>query len=162
MSGTDYMRWGPNQPENARPIHGWDPPMPADRVADVTFQPEDDPEGAQAWLDAELAARDEVLAAHARLNHQMINAPVSPERARNVPQEWVRADGQQDPIPTGIFGTLTQGELPEISPASSYGTQFTFTAQSEERPNFPLEEIPDVVSIGSPRNWRRLATRRWR
>jgi len=51
---NDYMMWGPDRPENPRPIHGWDAQLDPSVVANVTFREQDDPEGAQAWLDSHL------------------------------------------------------------------------------------------------------------
>jgi len=53
MSDSSMMRWYPDREPDPRPIHGWDARLDPSVKADVTFREQDDPEGAQAWLDAQ-------------------------------------------------------------------------------------------------------------
>jgi hypothetical protein len=180
MSG-DAFRWGPNRPEDARPIHGWDSPMPLDRRADVPFQTEDDPEGAAAWLAEQL----EEIPAPPRSRSVPIPAD---RRTPQVPEnQWVRADGLLDPPdPLDFRGGQGRNQVVDARMVLRFasGLEETYEFSSPEEIDFQAEVEQDymdvssfngfreripgvrslrriVITIMSPRGWRRLPTRRW-
>lgn len=240
---TDAWSWSPDRPENPRPIHGNDSPIHSSRRADVTFLEQDDPEGAQDWLDSRLDEITETQRAANRLNGNMINVPIPPERQGTTP-EAVQVDEMRP-----ILSQMTPDQLdalaidPAVAPdaeeirqsmrdalevmrpfprpnAPFTPTELGVISQDMERPNFPFVPLAGIVAVrisfrredgyeeayeltdpsqiafamrveydesqeitprgfsvrvqglrelravllevSSPRNWRRLATRRWR
>lgn len=241
---TDAWSWSPDRPENPRPIHGNDSPIHSSRRADINFLEEDDPEAAQAYLDEQLALISTAREAANRLNGNMINVPIPPERQGMTP-ETVLVDEMRpilsqmtpdqldalaiDPMTAPDAEEIRQSMRDALEVMRPFGrpndpftpTELGVISQDMERPNFPFRPLAGIVAVrisfrredgyeeayelddpsqiafamrveyeesqeitpmgfavrrvrglrelravllevSSPRNWRRLATRRWR
>jgi len=166
------MRWYPDRTPDPRPIHGWGERLDPSVVADVTFQDTDDPEGAQAWLDAQMSQnlretdavtesieqryRDDLE----RLGRYEREQARLQSRIQALPdgQIWVRADSvgpvahhigdgrwtiREDP--RQLSGEELAARTRRVYPAGCF--QDPPTDQPVERPDFPSAPITGVESV---------------
>jgi len=156
------MRWYPDRTPDPRPIHGWGERLDPSVVADVTFQEQDDPEAALAWLDARL---NEVEPDPA---DQM--TPDQMRRIQALPDGWVNVDPREDPRMRGDYYVraepMTDGQRTiydhertvrdsrreqladrtrRVYPAGCF--QDPPTTQPVERPDFPRGEMTGIESV---------------
>lgn len=125
-SNASMMRWYPDREPDPRPIHGWDARIDPSLKADVPFQQTDDPEGAQAWLNARLPGTTVGEPEPERLR----SVPFPPENVR--PPETVYADDL-----TGV------GWLPEIDYPRITAEEIRANLEEAERVRHRIAELPD-------------------
>lgn len=102
---NDAWSWSPDRPENPQPIHGPDRRIPRDVRANVPFQEQDDPEGAQNWLDTQLDMISQSMAGQERA---MRSIPFDPRNVR--PPEEIRTRESQPRYP-GVPWPMTNDTL---------------------------------------------------
>jgi hypothetical protein len=164
------MRWYPDRTPDPRPIHGWGERLDPSVVADVTFQEQDDPEGAHAWLDARLneVEPDPADQIRSELDRLAQSVPFPPENVR-PPEGWRMTNPREDPRMRNDYYVravpMSEGqrtiydhertvrdsrdELADrtrrVYPAGCF--QDPPTTQPVERPDFPRGEMTGIESV---------------
>lgn len=143
------MRWYPDREPDPRPIHGWDPRMDPSVKADVVFQDQDDPEGAQAWLDSQLSVISRGMEPPEEPPALMRSVPFPPENVRPPTTEWV-------PDVSGIPDDMSGDQRVRDRLASLPDGSITIRTR-ESQPRYPgvpwpmtneIIESPDFSSDG--------------